>query len=71
MVGGRTAWRAATIVSWLVVWGVVMVGATHAQMADDAAALHEADRLYQAGKYPEVTEIERAGGRSPRRGAVA
>ena len=57
MLGGRTAWRTATIVSWLV-WGVVMAGASHAQLADDAAALNaEAERLYQAGKYPETTEI--------------
>ncbi len=49
--------RLATMVAGLVC-GMVLAGITHAQKRDDAAALNaELDRLYQAGKYVEATEI--------------
>ena len=58
MTGGRTAPRLAMIVVTALVCGMALEGTSHAQTADDAAALHaEAERLYQAGKYPEATEI--------------
>ena len=56
MTGGRIAPRLAMVVVVGLVWGIVLAGTAHAQ--DDPAALNaEVDRLYQAGKYPEATEI--------------
>ena len=52
------AQRLATMVMAGLMCGMVLAGVTHAQKRDDAAALGaELDRLYQAGKYVEATEI--------------
>ena len=50
--------RLVAILAVGLVCGMVLAGATDAQKRDDAAALNaELDRLYQAGKYVEATEI--------------
>ena len=56
MTGGRTAPRLAMVLAAGVLCGIVLAGSAHAQ--DDPAALNaEVERLYQAGKVPEATEI--------------
>jgi hypothetical protein len=58
MLEGRRGRRLATIALAGLVCAMVLAEGTHAQTADDATALNaEIMRLFQAGKYPEATEI--------------
>jgi hypothetical protein len=56
MTGWRLAPRLALFAATGLACGIVLTGTVHAQ--DDPTALKaDLERLYQAGKYPEATEI--------------
>jgi tetratricopeptide (TPR) repeat protein/CHAT domain-containing protein len=58
MFGRRGAWRLAAVAVAGLVCAMVLAGRSHAQPADETAALNaELARLYQAGKYAEAIEI--------------